>query len=374
MKILTTGGHLTPALAFIDFVSTQPTPTEFVFLGRNFSQVENRQRSQESRAAAEREIPFIQFQSGKLSFRSPLQLMHQAWQVMTGLVKAMRILSAVRPDVVVLFGGYLAVPVAVAGWLQRIPVITHEQTAVASLSNQIIGLFSKKIAVSHRSVSAQFPKSKTVFTGNLLRPKLEGKKSKAPPWFQSNSKYPVLYITGGNQGSQVINATIAQVLPQLTRDWSVVHQCGSPTKKTNYSRQLQSNLMQLSKPAQNRYHIREWITEEELAWLYSTVAVVISRAGANTVFELQHFGLPAILIPLPFSHKQEQLKNADVAAKSGGYIVLPQNHLTPESLLSALKKLAANHIARRKKILQRDSSSQGNKKFWKLVQSTQKES
>ena len=370
MKILTTGGHLTPSLAFIDFVTSQAT-TEFVFLGRNFSQIENRQRSQESAAVAERKIKFIQFQSGKLAFHSPLQLLTQIWLVALGLVRAIQILAAEHPDVVVLFGGYLAVPVAIASWIRGIPVITHEQTAVAGLSNQIIGMFSKKIAISYRSSQASFPQKKTVVTGNLLRPKLAEKNPVTPAWFTPAANHPVLYVTGGNQGSQVINTAMAQILPQLTRDWSVIHQCGSPTKKTNYRLELSSSLTQLSHAAQSRYFIREWITETELAWLYNHASVVISRAGANTVFELQNFGVPAILIPLPFSHKQEQLKNAELAAKSGGYIVVTQNHLTPDTLLAALKLLTTNLAARRKKTLQQNIDAQGTSKLWKLVKAVQ---
>lgn len=368
MKILTTGGHLTPALAFIDYVMSQEqSDVEFVFLGRAFSQIENEQRSHESRAIAKRNIRFIAFQSGKLSYRSPLQLFMQARLVLVGLMQSIKIIAAEKPDVIVLFGGYLAVPVAIASWLKRIPVVTHEQTAVASLSNQIVGIFSKKIAVSYRSSLAQFPKTKTVVTGNLLRHKLEEKNPTVPSWYNPSQKYPLLYITGGNQGSQVINATISQILPQLTKEWSVIHQCGAPTKKTNYRLQLQDEMSRLSKPAQHRYSVQEWIAEEELAWIYKYAAVVISRAGANTVFELQNFGIPAILIPLPFSHKQEQLKNAEQAVKSGGSIMLTQNRLTPESLLAALKKISLNRTARRKKIQLNTNGAQGAKKLWKVV-------
>ncbi len=368
MKILTTGGHLTPALAFIDYVvSEQKSNAQFVFLGRQFSQIENQQRSNESRAIAERNIRFIPFQSGKLSYFSPLQLVQQAKLLLSGLVQSIKIIAAEKPDVVVLFGGYLAVPVAIASWLKQIPIVTHEQTAVASLSNQIIGFFSKKIAVSHRSSLAQFPNNKTIVTGNLLRHKLEEKNPSIPNWYNISQKYPLLYITGGNQGSQVINATVAQILPQLTKEWSIIHQCGAPTKQTNYRLQLLDEKSRLSRPAQNRYYVQEWIAEEELSWIYKHAAVVISRAGANTVFELQNFGIPAVLIPLPFSHKQEQLKNAEIAVKSGGSILLTQNRLTPESLLSALKKISLNRAARSKKMQLNTSTAQGTKKLWKLV-------
>ncbi|MDA1079327.1 MAG: UDP-N-acetylglucosamine--N-acetylmuramyl-(pentapeptide) pyrophosphoryl-undecaprenol N-acetylglucosamine transferase [bacterium] len=370
MKILTTGGHLTPALAFIDYVVCHSDlSVEFVFLGRTFSQLENKQRSHERRAIEKRNIRFIPFQSGKLSYHSPLQLITQSWQVCVGLVQAMNILKTKKPDVVVLFGGYLAVPVAIASWIKRIPVITHEQTAVASLSNQIISLFSKKIAVSYRSSLSQFPQSKTVFTGNLLRQKLEDKSPKMPNWYAATDNYPLLYITGGNQGSQVINATIAQILPQLTKDWTIIHQCGAPTKKTNYRQQLEDEIARHSKPSQQRYFVKEWITEDELSWIYKNAAIVISRAGANTVFELQHFGIPSILIPLPFSHKQEQLRNAEQAVQSGGSILLTQNHLNPESLLAAIKQLASNRAARRKKMQLEDKDVNGTKKFWDLVSS-----
>jgi UDP-N-acetylglucosamine--N-acetylmuramyl-(pentapeptide) pyrophosphoryl-undecaprenol N-acetylglucosamine transferase len=132
---------------------------------------------------------------------------------------------------------------------------------------------------------------------------------------------------------------VGSILPEILPDWLVVHQCGRPTKEVNYASILTRQKKRLSKDLQMNYFIKEWLDESDLFWLYRQAFGSISRAGANTTQELAVVGLPAILIPLPHAHGDEQTKNAEWLVNAGGAILLDQSVLQAESLIESLEKL-----------------------------------
>jgi UDP-N-acetylglucosamine--N-acetylmuramyl-(pentapeptide) pyrophosphoryl-undecaprenol N-acetylglucosamine transferase len=136
---------------------------------------------------------------------------------------------------------------------------------------------------------------------------------------------------------------IQQALPELTQSWLVVHQCGNETAQHNYLDELEKRREELPVAQQMRYVVRPWITGSELAWLYHHVTAVVSRAGANTVQEVQYFGIPTVFVPLPFARGQEQLLNAQAVAQAGGALVLEQSELSVSTLLAALAAIKENH-------------------------------
>lgn len=351
MKILICGGHLTPAIAMIEYIQqTHPTDT-LVFVGTGFTQKSNHQISQEKKEVTEHQVPFMSLSAVKLSELKSFWLILEIGKLIRSIIKALRILMTQRPQVVLAFGGYVAIPVSIAAWFLKIPVITHEQTYATGMGNQIIAHFSKKVAISHPESKRYFPQSKVIFTGNPVRSQLFKINHQKPDWFTApqSETFPLLYITGGNQGSQIINDTISQILPQLTSKWTVLHQCGNPTASSNYEKTLQTLKHQLSLVKQHRYLIRPWISVAELAWIYSHAAVIISRAGANTVDEITAFKIPSILIPLPFAHRNEQLLNAQALSKKKLAIIVHQKNLNPDIILKKTNYLRNNFEQIKKK-------------------------
>ncbi|MEX0895969.1 MAG: UDP-N-acetylglucosamine--N-acetylmuramyl-(pentapeptide) pyrophosphoryl-undecaprenol N-acetylglucosamine transferase [Patescibacteria group bacterium] len=366
-KILITGGHLTPALAFIDHIQALRANFSIVFLGRLLTREFDEQPSQEKFEVEKRSVPFVSFKAPKLSGQSVWQLPITAISVLKATVQAAKLIRSEKPDVIVSFGSYLAVPAALAAWLLNIPVITHEQTRTAGFSNQLISRLARTVAISHPESKKFFPKHKTVVTGNLLRKQLSDQATK-PSWFTSQASAAILYITGGSQGSEVINSTVCQVLPRILRDWRVIHQCGASSKYHRYRDELLSARSQLQRSYQDRYFVQEWLTESELAWVYQNTALAISRAGANTTQELALHRIPAILIPLANSHRNEQEENAKMLAKTGGAIIIRQNEFTPEKLLEELKKLGSKYKASSKKLGSIHFRTDAPQKLLKIVE------
>ena len=252
-----------------------------------------------------------------------------------GFLQALFLLLRESPDVVASFGGYVALPVVVAAWVVRIPIVTHEQTVVVGLANSIISKFATKICVSFESSMKFFPASKVVLTGNPVRPEIFEVRSKK---FLLKTRKPVIYITAGNQGSHIINTTIAAILPQLLSKYVLLHQVGASGATDDYAT-LKEAADQLSPDLRKNYHLERYIGPEDIGAVLKTADLVIGRSGANTVTDLAATKVPAIFIPLPFATHDEQTKNAKLLVDAGSAVILPQRELTPERLLAVTEMM-----------------------------------
>jgi len=370
MKILITGGHLTPALAFIQYLKTNKTNDKVIFVGREYSQEKNKQVSVEKKVITKLGIKFIPFSSSKLSSPNLLEKLKALPKLVVATFKAVGIINNTKPNIFLSFGGYLAVPVAFACWIMRVAVVTHEQTRTAGEANKIVAKVAKKIAVSYKETKKLFPKDRTVVTGNLIRTNIINTKGKKPTWFKqllTKNSLPLLYITGGSQGSEVINHNISQVANTLTKDWLVIHQCGVASKQRNYRKELNKVRSHISAKTRSNYYVREWISESELAWIYSHARVIVSRAGANTTQEIAVKKIASVLIPLPFSHHDEQFKNAQALAKKKQAILLEQKLLTPQTLLQSIQTANKYHRRYRRNLESFAKPQDSAKKLYKLL-------
>lgn len=372
MKIVITGGHITPALAFIEHIKANTPKDEVFLLGRTYSQSNKKQIAIEKQLAQELVVPFIPIEVPKFVSFLPWHTSVYVFAYFQAVLQTMRYLLRIRPSVVVSFGGYYAVPIVLVAWFLRIPIVTHEQTATAGRANRFISFFATKVAISFPNSTRFFPAQKTVFTGNPIRADLLHHKPKQPEWFSNSGKKPVLYITGGNQGSHIINTVTKNILRHLTRDFVVIHACGRPTTTANYFQELSQLTRTLPPTHQNRYFVREWITSQELGWILRNAQLCVSRAGANTVQELIQTQLPALLIPLPFSYHNEQTLNAKIMTEVGGAISLSQKDFTPEIALQTIKNMMAKHKSYKRKLETIVVPADASKKLYQVVCSTSK--
>lgn len=334
MKIALTGGHLTPALAVIDELKKDPNK-EIIFIGRNYSLEGDRSPSAESVVVPNLGIKFFSVSAGRFQRKFTRHTIPSITRVPLSVFQALSILSKEKPAVVISFGSYVAFPTVVAAWILGIPTITHEQTLRGGLSNRLIARFAKKIAISWKESENFFPKGKTVLTGNPVRKEILELERK-------RSTRPVVYITGGNQGSHSINEMIEEILPSLLAEYEVIHQTGSSEEYKDLEN-LQKIADQLPKRLQNRYIAAKWFNSTEVADILAKTSVVVSRAGANTVFEIAALGIPAIFIPLPWAASDEQTKNAQVLANIKAALILPQERLTPRRLLASINHVIENY-------------------------------
>ncbi len=334
MKIALIGGHLSPALSVLEAL---PKDTRVLFIGRKYALEGDDALSLEYKTMTALKVPFVGLNTGRLQRKFTKFTVSSLLKLPFGIIKSFFILITFRPDVVVGFGGYVSIPVIFCAFILRIPVVIHEQTMEIGFANKLVSGFAKKICISWNSSRKYFPKNKIILTGNPVR--------KFPifnPQFSIfNNKLPTIYITGGSSGSHFINVLIEEILEELLGKFNIIHQAGDTQEYNDYDR-LETFRKRLPENLRDNYVLEKFIDPSEVGELISSSSLVISRSGVNTITELIYFEKPAILIPLPFSQKNEQLKNAKFLEKIGLGVVLQQSGLNQEKLLSAINKMTKN--------------------------------
>lgn len=345
-KIIICGGHLTPALAVIDLLKKEDW--EIIFIGRKFAMEGEASLSVEYKTTREMGLPFIGLTAGRWQRSLTRFTFISFLKIPIGLIQSFYWLIKLRPEIILSFGGYVALPVCLAGWILGIPVVTHEQSVMPGLANKIIGFFAKKICVSWEKTLLFFPKKKTVLTGNPIRREIldEMKHKDSRLHLEGvgmnlNEDLPLIYITGGSLGSHSINQVVLKILPKLLEKYQIIHQCGDSSVYNDYEK-LRIKNQKLRTELQNRYFLTKYVNAQNIGWVLNKADLVISRAGANTICELAALGKPAILIPLPWVGQNEQMENAKLLENIGIAVILEQKDLTEESLSECLESLMQN--------------------------------
>jgi len=363
-KLLITGGHLTPALSFIDYCQNKHPEIEIVFAGREFAQLANLQPSWEKEEIEKRELKFISFNGEKSHRFNPLSFLRSCYQ-------AKKILQTEQITHVLSFGGYLAVPFALGAKKLKLPLVTHEQTRVLGRANRFISAFADYIALSFIDTKTLFAR-KSVFTGNPLRQELFHDPKKPPSWFKSLSTLPIIYLAGGSQGSKTLNENFLLILSQLIEDFIIIHQVGRASSKYQPLATVKEFLRSHGLSPAN-YYPREFLSATELAYFLPRLHLAISRAGANTVAELTAFQVPTLYIPLPFANYQEQLLNAQALVKKEAAMVLNQDQLVPSLLLEKINHLSSQTKTIRDNLSPFSYNQRANEKIFALLtQASQK--
>ncbi len=333
-KILITGGHVTPALAVIDRITERKMPVSIVFVGRKYTNdAEKTINSFEYTEVTSRNITFIHLKTGRLTRIVSLRSIKQLFQLPSGFFSAWKILLKERPSVILSFGGYIALPIAIAAKLLGIPVFTHEQTIVPGLANRYISQFADTIFLSFPESAMHFTGKNIIMTGNPIRKSVFN--SEKP--FIKGKNVPCIYVTGGSLGAHAVNSMIEEILDSLLEKYYVIHQTGSVKEFSDFTR-LNALRKALPSPLKERYMVKEHVSDEEIGSIYRSADLVVGRAGANTFFELIALQKPAVFIPLPWSAHDEQEHHAQIFKKMNVGEVVHQSEGS-EVLLQKIDKV-----------------------------------
>lgn len=226
----------------------------------------------------------------------------------------------------------MAVPVVFWAYLLGIPIATHEQTVVSGRANKLLAKLADKVLVSWPETLSHFSKDKVVLTGNPLRQTVSAALAKKLP--QAAGRRPLIYITGGSQGSQAINAAVLSALPKLLKSYKVIHQTGDANNSADF--------LALSRFTGANYQVKKFLDSVEVTKAFQLASLVVTRAGANIVTEVLAAGIPTLFIPIPWSPNQEQMANAKMVVAVGLGEILPQDKLTGKSLVETVAKMLKN--------------------------------
>lgn len=329
-KILFSGGHISPLIAVSSFLEGK---ADMVVVGRNYTFENDKTESFEKKYFEKKGVSFIPLDAARLQRKFSKKTIPSLLKILPSYKKALSILSQEKPDVVMTFGGYISVPIGLAAYTKKIPLVIHEQTTGAGVANRILGKIATKILISFSSSENYFKKKKTILTGNPIRPEVFTVKKE----IHFPEKLPLIYITGGSAGAHAINTLIKEILPELVAHYNIIHQTGDAQEFLDFDK-LTALRNSLDRNLQRRYQVRKFIDSDEIGWVYKHAEIVISRAGANTVQELIALNKKAILIPLPYGQKSEQLENAKQYKKTGLGTYIEQNEVQAKTLLDLMNE------------------------------------
>ena len=321
-KIVMTGGgtagHVTPNIALV------PRLRE---MGYEISYIGSHNGIEKELIEAQ-SIPYYGISSGKLRRYFDLKNLSDPFKVLKGYSESKKILRKLKPDVVFSKGGFVSVPVVLAAKKCGIPAIIHESDMTPGLANRIAIRGAAKICCNFPETLDYLPKDKAVLSGCPIRQELlSGDAQKAVDFCGFSEKKPTILIIGGSLGSEFINNAVREISTELLKTFNIIHLCGRG--------KLDNSLDGLSGYAQYEY------ISDELKDFFALSDFVISRAGANAICELLALKKPNILIPLSQNASRgDQILNARSFEKQGFSIVVEEESVTADTLLSAIKKLA----------------------------------
>jgi len=324
-KIILTGGgtagHVTPNIALILPLLANNWEVHYLGMKSGF------ERELLENIA---EIQFHPIDSGKLRRYVDWKNLSDIYHILNGYFESKKLIQAIKPDIVFSKGGYVSVPVVIAASKQKVPVIIHESDMTPGLANRICAKYATKICTSFPETLSAFPKDKTIYTGSPVRSFLKnGNPANGRTMAGFTDDKPILLVLGGSQGSVFINHLILEALPAMTKNYQVLLVSGH------------GNEIDIPKNGEN-YFICDYL-KNEMADCLAMADIVISRAGANILFELLAINKPSLLIPLTLkSSRGDQLENAKNFERHGFSIVLTQENITTEKLVETLHTLICN--------------------------------
>ena len=318
-----TAGHVYPGLAVIKIIREQ-YKIQIYWLGTK--------RGIEKQLVKEEAIPFIRIPAGKLRRYFSIRNIIDLFKFICGIFCSLVILFFKKPILLFSKGGYVSVPPVIAAKLLKIPVITHESDYDPGLATKINARIAEKILVSYNETIAFFNLSirkRILYTGNPVRLDiLNGNPQIGKNYVGCDSKMKLILVLGGSLGSVLLNKLISESIFSLTKHFFIVHQTGARhfTGKTDLK----------------NYFTTPFI-KQELPHILAAADLVISRAGANSLWEFSATGTPSLLIPLSTAGSRgDQLRNAQFFKLKKASVVLLEEQATGKKLVDLIEKLFKN--------------------------------
>ncbi|KGQ33163.1 UDP-N-acetylglucosamine-N-acetylmuramyl- (pentapeptide) pyrophosphoryl-UDP acetylglucosamine transferase [Gallibacterium anatis] len=304
-----TGGHVFPAIAVANVLQQQGWQVEWL----------GTKDRMEAQLVPKHGIAIHFIEISGLRGKGIKALLAAPFKILRAILQARKIIKTYQPDAVLGMGGYVSGPGGVAAKLAGVPIILHEQNAVAGLTNKWLAKIATRVL---QAFPTAFADAEVV--GNPVRADLFALPTPQQRFSQREGALRIL-VVGGSQGARVLNLLMPKVAAQLTKDVVIRHQAG----KGN------SEAIKALYPQNINVNVSDFI--DDMAAAYAWADVVICRSGALTVCEIAAAGVPAIFVP--FQHKdQQQYLNARYLADAGAAEIIQQAELTPERVVEFLQK------------------------------------
>lgn len=337
MKFLLSGGgtagHAYPALTVAD--ALRADGHEVAFVGTS--------AGVEARLVPEAGIDFFTLPARGYDRSRPWTLFTGSAGIAVSALRAVALLGRLRPDCVIGFGGYVSIPVGVAAWLRRIPLVLQEQNSVPGLANRFLSRFAGAVAVTYEGSIARLARpERAVLTGNPVRREvLAADAARGREMLGLPPQRPVLLVFGGSRGARHINSATLAMHDRLMSipGLHVVHVAGRAEAPA-----VLEALEGLPSEGPSRYHVREYI--DDMGSAIAAADLVVARAGATSIAEITAIGRAAVLVPYPHATEDHQTLNAAAVADAGGAVVVADEELDTDAYADAVLGLICDPAER----------------------------
>ena len=280
-------------------------------------------------------MTFETIQSGAINGVGMRQAITGLFRVLRGTFEAFGVLGRFQPDVVLLTGGFVGVPMSVAAWVRRVPVVLYLPDIEPGMALKLMARFATKIATTTEA-SAQFiTRSKMVVTGYPVREAFyETSRASARARFGIAEDEPVVLVFGGSKGARSINQAITGQLGALLQRCVLIHVTGA-----NDFAEVNLACKALPEEQRSRYRVFKYL-HEEMADAMAAADLAVCRSGASALGELPFVGLPAVLVPYPYAWRFQKV-NAAYLVEHGAAVLLEDGKLSvgPGGLVDTLTGL-----------------------------------
>ncbi len=320
-----TGGHIFPGLAVVEILRQRNIPVRWL----------GAEGGMEAQTVPQAGIDLDLVVISGLRGKGLARWIHMPLMLLRAVLQARRYLEANRPRCAISFGGYAAAPGGIAAWSKGIPVLVHEQNRIPGLTNRLLARIARKVLQGFPGTFSA--KISPVNSGNPVRSDMAAIPEPQVRLAGRNGPVRVL-VTGGSQGARILNMVVPAALKILnsTIVLTVCHQSGEKRIEEAKSAYAAADMDVV---------VRPFI--EDMADAYAWADIVICRSGALTVAELAAAGVASILVPYAHAVDDHQTRNAEYLSSSKAAIILPQDSLDPQALVTALKPL----LSRRDQLL-----------------------
>lgn len=351
LKILITGGgsggHLSVSKTFINsLIEEYDIPSQnILYVGGDLGmEGEQKGNSLEQKQFKDAVFKTEYIRAGKLQRKISPKTVSLLFRSLLGFSDSQKIVKKFKPTFILSSGGFVSVPVCIAGWIHHVPIYLHEQTASVGLSNKIIGKFAKKIFVSFKDSVKHFRLDKTTHVGNVVRKEIFQKEKsdrtdkEIVSLMVTNKQLPFVYISGGSLGSHSINIKVFNSLRTVLKKYRVLLQTGDNEIYKDFEKGLEM-VNTLTGEERERIVIKKYIDKDSIGYVLNNMDIFVGRAGANTVYEIGVLKKNALFIPIPWVTHNEQYLNAKVLSDIGTANILEERYLDESNLVEEITRV-----------------------------------
>lgn len=312
-----TAGHVIVNLALIPYFQRQ---------GWEISYIGSKTGIERELIANVPNVTYYPISTGKLRRYMSIENLKDPFKVLKGTLDAWRIIGKTKPNIIFSKGGFVSVPVIVAARFRGVPTIIHESDYTPGLANRLATPFAKKVLTTFPDTLNYLPNKKATYIGAVIREELfQGDENKGYQFTKLTREKPIILVMGGSIGSQKINEVVRETLDELLTSFQIIHICGKGNVDESITRK--------------GYAQFEYVNEE-LKDILAITDFVISRAGANAIFEFLALRIPMLLIPLSLAASRgDQIDNAKSFRKNGYAHVLEEEEMNPDTFVQSVYKL-----------------------------------